>query len=135
MVAVLLFGLFSLAHSHTSSMPVQDSPGWFHASVVDSDSPRAKHYRDRKQELVHLPDSSPATLASSAGQPQALLLPPSNSLADHRERALQAGAALEPDSSVVLPAVTEQGKRVDFVIAADGRTLASAPRRPDAAQR
>lgn len=120
---------------YLAAAPVDDRPGWFHADVVDTDSPQARVYRDRQQLPVRLPDSSAATVVTSAGQPRALLLPPSNVLADGRERALQAGAAQEADRSLLLPALTEQGERIDFVIDQDGSAIVSAPRYADPAQR
>jgi len=101
---------------------------WAHADVVEADSPRAHAYADLKKRRVQLPDSSRAAVAITEGQPSALLLPPSNTLADGRERALQAGGAtLTADRSVLLPTVTDQGVRYDFVIREDGGALASSP--------
>lgn len=116
-------------------LPEQVRSGWFRAAVVDADSPGAGRYADREHLPVRLPDSSRAAIATRAGRPQALLLPSSNSLADHRHRALQAGATLDPDHSLVLRAVTDRGQRVDFVMRADGSTSASVPRRDTGPQR
>ena len=110
------------------SKPVEDSPGWYSADVVEADSPRARRYSEHRQLPVRLPDDSAAKVAVSAGEPQALLLPPSNTLADGRERALQAGAEVDHNRNVVLSAVTDQGVRIEFVFHDDGKAFASTPR-------
>lgn len=110
------------------SKPVEDSPGWYSAEVVEADSPRARRYSEHHQLPVRLPDASTAKVAVSAGEPQALLLPPSNTLADGRERALQAGAEVDHHRNVVLSAVTDRGVLIEFVFHDDGKVFASTPR-------
>ncbi|WP_428310675.1 hypothetical protein [Hydrocarboniphaga sp.] len=130
-VALAALGYAGIAHLRSlaaDAKPVQDSPGWYSADVVESDSPRARRYSEHRQLAVHLPDTSPAKVAVSGGEPQALLLPPSNTLADSRERALQAGAEVDRNRNVVLSAVTNEGARIEFVFHDDGKAFASTPR-------
>jgi hypothetical protein len=128
LIVTIAYGVVELQRGKTSAASAQVQPLWFHAAVIDADSPRAEKYSGSTRLAVRLPDSSNASIAMKAGKPRALLLPPSNTLADRRERALQAGAEVDQDSSVILPTTTDQGERIDFVIHADGNTMASDPR-------
>lgn len=134
-LAALGYAGIARVRGPADTKPAQDSPGWYRADVVESDSPRARRYSEHRQLAVHLPDASPAKVALSGGEPQALLLPPSNTLADSRDRALQAGAAIDRNRNVVLSAVTSEGAHIEFVFHDDGKAFASAPRQESADRR
>jgi hypothetical protein len=134
-LTLLVFAGLTYLRGLSGPKPAEDSPGWYSADVVESDAPRARRYSERQQLPVRLPDSSGATVAISGGEPQALLLPPSNTLAGGRDRALQAGAEVDHNRNVVLSTVTSEGVRIEFVFHDDGKTFASTPRRQLADQR
>lgn len=126
--ATLAYAVLSDKLLMASRAQVASRPGWVQADVVEADSPRARVYSNDEHLPVHLPDSSSAKVVMIAGRPRALLLPPSNALADGRERALQAGAAVGSDRSVMLPVVSKRGERFDFVIRQDGGAMATSLR-------
>jgi hypothetical protein len=133
--AMLVYAALSGNRLAGSLVEAADRPGWVHADVVEADSPRARAYADDEHVPVRLPDFSSAKLVLIAGRPRALLLPPSNALADKRDRALQAGAVLGSDRNVLLPVVSKRGERFDFIIRQDGEAMARILRGGAASQR
>lgn len=105
-------------------LSLQSASGWRPLQVVEAGSSEASAYARLRKVPVTLPDDSQAQLAvGENGEPQALLFPESNAIASARERALEAGAALNGDRSVTLPLSTAAGSRIDVVIRPDGSAM------------
>lgn len=100
---------------------------WSPVTIVEAGSSSARDLAGMRRLQVQLPDDSKAQLAvTESGEPRALMLSESNTIADVRSRALEAGAALNGDGSVTLPVSTAAGSRIDFVIRTDGSVVAPA---------
>ncbi|WP_411887763.1 hypothetical protein [Hydrocarboniphaga effusa] len=96
-------------------------------SLLEADSPRARSLGSKAVPVV-LPDQSQAELlVDRDGLPRALVFESSNVLAGARERALQAGAVIADDDSLVMQAITKEGQVLHFVVKPNGDAFVSAP--------
>lgn len=110
-----------------SSVAVAALSDWRPVSLFEADSPQARSLH-ASTVVVTLPDDSHAKLlVDGDGMPQALVFAASNVLAGSRERAMQAGAVIADDDSLVMSATTSEGQALDFVVKPSGEALVSAP--------
>lgn len=116
-----------LSNAAEPSVAVAALSDWRPVSLIEADSPQARSFGS-KTVPVTLPDESQAKLlVDGDGLPQALVFESSNLLAGPRERALQSGAVIADDDSLVMPATTSEGQSLDFVVKPNGDALVSAP--------
>ena len=132
LLVVLVIGGLSGLRKRTagSSVAVAALADGRPVNLLEADSPRARSLGSKAVPVV-LPDQSRAKLlVDRDGLPRALVFESSNVLAGARERALQAGAVIADDDSLVMQAITKEGQALHFVVKPNGEAYVSAPQAP-----